>query len=41
MSMYNVREIAELFDVSEETVRRWIRSRKLKQSDHLEKKVIS
>lgn len=30
MSMYNVREIAKLFDVSEETVRRWIRSRKLK-----------
>lgn len=30
MSMYNTKELSELLDVNEETVRRWIRSGKLK-----------
>ena len=30
MSMYNAKEIADLLDINEETVRRWIRSGELK-----------
>jgi excisionase family DNA binding protein len=30
MSIYNTKEIAELLNINEETVRRWIRSGKLK-----------
>ena len=30
MSMYNTKEIADLLDINEETVRRWIRSGELK-----------
>ena len=30
MNSYSVKELAELFSVSEETIRRWIRSRRLK-----------
>lgn len=30
MNAYSVKELAELFSVNEETIRRWIRSRRLK-----------
>ena len=37
MKTYNVQQISEALDVNPETVRRWIRSRKLKASQESKK----